>query len=227
MAKPPPGADPKKFIVGRGVYDNLQTATTKFENGVLWLSPTPIPVLAIVIYNMVFAGFFLGIHSLLKYHTRGEASPWAVYGAPIGIGLFTCILFTAVVYHSFAKANRLGPWLIYETKSGRIKLPRERESFERNEIVQVEYITTKRLDWGGVLNNERLSELNLITCRQGMRKRWQLLRSASNVKAFDRLLKPLMEHTDLPVVRVEDEWLGWNVSERPHGGAVERVPARN
>ena len=67
------------------------------------------------------------------------------------------------------------------------------------------------------MNNERLSELNLITCRQGVRNRWPLLRSIFNVKAFDRMLKPLIEHTDLPVVRVEDEWLGWNVSERPYG----------
>jgi hypothetical protein len=51
----------------------------------------------------------------------------------------------------------------------------------------------------------------------GVRKRWPLLRSIFNVKAFDRMLKPLIEHTDLPVVRVEDEWLGWNVSERPYG----------
>jgi hypothetical protein len=229
MAKPPVDADPEKFIIGRGVYDNLQTATPVFENGVFRLAPTPMPLWTMVIYNIAFAAFCFGFHWMLKYHTHGEAGPWAVYGAPIGIGLFTCMFFTAVVYIAFAKANRLGPWLIYDTKAGRIELPREREVFERKEIVHLQYITTKRLDWGGVVSNQRLSELNLITCRQGVRKRWPLLRSIFNVRAFDRMLKPLIEHTDLPVVRVEDEWLGWNVSERPYSRTADnrRSPCRS
>jgi hypothetical protein len=107
--------------------------------------------------------------------------------------------------------------MIYEKSTGRVTLPREGVSFERHEIVHVQYVTTKRLDWGGVINNDRLSELNLITCRDGERKRWPLLRSIFNIKAFDRLLKPLLEHTDLPVMRVEDQWLGWKITEKPYG----------
>ena len=53
-----------------------------------------------------------------------------------------------------------------------------------------------------------LSELNLITYRDGVRKRGPLLRSRCNVGAFDRLLKSLLRNTDLPVVRVQDEWMG-------------------
>lgn len=216
MANPPADADPEKFIIGVGLYSNLQTATPEFENGVFRFAPTPMPVLTIVIYNIVFAAFFFAFYWLLKLCTHGESPLWGASVAPIAIGLSTCILFTAVVYLSFAKANRLGPWLIYDTKAGRIELPHEREVFDRKDIVHLQYITTKRLNWGGVVNNERLSELNLITCRQGKRKRWPLLRSIFNMRAFDRMLKPLIEHTDLPVVRVEDEWWGWNVSERPY-----------
>jgi len=217
MAKPPPDADPEKFIIGRGVYSNLQTATPVFANGVFRLGPTPMPVWTIVIYNIVFAAFCFGFYWILEYHTHGDAVPWAVYGAPIGVGLFTCTVFTVVVCVSFANANRLGPWLIYDTKAGRVELRRERETFERNEIVYIQYITIKHLDYGRVVSNWRPSELNLITCRGGVRKRWPLLRSIFNVNAFDRMLEPLIEHTDLPVVRVKDEWLGWNVTERPYG----------
>jgi hypothetical protein len=214
MAKPPADADPEKFIIGDGNYDNLQTATGLFVNGVFQLAPTPMPVPTIVIYNIFFAAVSYGLYWLVKYHTGGDAGLWVV--APMGIGLLTCMLFTVITYLSFAKANRLGPWLIYHTKGGRVELPRQRETFERDEIVHLQYITTKRLDWGGVVNNDRLTELNLITCRQGVRKRWPLLRSIAG-NAFDRILRPLVEYTDLPVVRVEDEWLGWNVSERPYG----------
>jgi hypothetical protein len=175
------------------------------------------PTASIVIYNVVFAAFFLGFHWVLKHYAHGEAGPWIVYGAPLGVGLLTCIAFTAVVYHSFDQARRLGPWLIYEKSTGRVKLPREGLGFERDEIVHLQYVTTKRLDLGGVVDNERLSELNLITCRGGERKRWPLLRSLFNVKAFDRLLKPLLDNTDLPVVRVEDQWLGWEITEKPYG----------
>lgn len=221
MAKPPADVDPEKFIFGQGSYSNLQTATAVFENGVFRLEPTPMPALTIVIYNLLFAAFFFGMHWLLKYHTHGEAGPWAVYGAPLGIGLLTCIFFTAFVYHAFATANRLGPWLIYDTNTGRVELPREREALARDEIVHLQYITTKALPWrGSAVNWEQLSELNLVTCRQGVRQRWPLLRSIFNVKAFDRLLQPLIEHTDLPVVRIEDQWSGWTVSERPYGRAA-------
>lgn len=217
MAKPPADADPEKYIIGRGVYNNLQTATPVFEDGIFRFAPTPMPVLTIVIHNVVFAACAFALHWFLKHHTRGEAGPWAVYGGPIGIGLFTCLLFTVLVYLRFAEANRLGAWLIYDTKAGRVELPREREVFEREEIVHLQYITTKQLDWGGVINNDRLSELNLITCRRGERKRWPLLRSISDKYAFDKMLKPLIEHTDLPVVRIEDELFGWTVRERSYG----------
>lgn len=217
MAKPPPDADPEKFVIGRGLYTNLQTATPYCDQQEFRLDPAPMPARSIVVYNIVFAAFFFGFYWVLKHYTHGEAAPWVVYGAPIGIGLFTCTLFTLVVYCSFDMARRLGPWMIYEKSTGRVTLPREGMSFERHEIVHLQYVTTKRLDWGGVVNNERLSELNLITCRGGERKRWPLLRSLANVKAFDRLLQPLLDNTDLPVARVEDQWLGWQITEKPYG----------
>ena len=221
MAKPPPDADPDKFIIGRGSYGNLQTAKAVFENGVFRLDPAPMPVVSIVIVNLVFAAFFFGFHWVAKHFSSGQTDLIMLYIAPVGVGVMTCVGYTAIAWYSFAKANRLGSWMVYDTRTGEIELPREHERFTKNEIVYLQYITTKDLAWGGTTNNERLSELNLVTCRDGVRKRWPLLRSIANVRAFDRLLKPLVEHTDLPIVRVQDEWLGWKVTERPYRDSPE------
>lgn len=213
MAKPPVDADPEKFIMGRGVYDNLRTATPYQDDGVFRIDPCPMPVWSMVVFNFAFATFFYAFHWVVK---QGQGGPWAVYVVPIGICVATCVVFTLVTYSSFYRARHLGPWLIYDKSSGRVTLPRVNVRFDRDEIVCVQYITTKRLDWDREVNNDRLSELNLITHRGGERKRWPLLRSIANVKAFDWLLTPLLENTDLPVVRVEDEWVGWQVTEKPY-----------
>jgi hypothetical protein len=222
MAKPPADADPELFIVGRGGYDNFRTARPYHDSRVFRIDPTPMPVWSIVAYDALFAAASFGFHWLLKHATHGASPPWAVYGAPLGIGVLTCVGFTAIAYYSFAKARRLGPWLIYDKATGRVELPREGVSFDREQIVHVQYITTKLLDWGGVMNNERRSELNLVTCRDARRQRWPVLRSCFTVKAFDHILRPLLENTDLSVVRVEDQWWGWQVTQKPYGGPPGR-----
>lgn len=222
MAKPPPDTDPEKFITGKGLYDNLHTARLVVEDEVVRIDPVPLPVRSLVIHNVVFVGLFVGFHLLAKHLAASDVSPWLLYGAPIGIGCLTCAGFTTAVVLLFRHAQRMGPWLIYDRKTGRVTLPREGVSFGPDEIVHLQYVTTKRLNWKGVINNDRLSELNLVTCRGGERKRWPLLRSISNVRAFDWLLRPLTEHTALPVMRVVDEWLGWKVTETPYGTQASR-----
>src|SRR5262249_45894899 len=123
-------------------------------------------------------------------------------------------LFTIVVYHSFAHANRLGPWLVFHKADGRVELPREPATFARNEIVHIQYITTRHLGWGV---GERFSELNLVTCQNGTRKGWPLLQSTFTTGAFGGVLRSLTENTDLPVVRVKDRWFGWQTTEQPYG----------
>ena len=217
MAKPPVDADPEQFIIGTGHYNNLRLARPYHDEHVFRIDPAPMPVWSIVILNLVFVAFFSGFLWTVQHFRQDETGLGLIYGAVIGIGLLTCVLFTVIGYRSFARANRLGPWLIYHKQSGEVELPREEEKFDRSEIVHLQYITTKLLWWGGVLNNERYSEINLVTSRDGIRKRWPLLKSGFNVKAFEWLLKPLQEQTNLPVVRVQDEWWGWKVTETPYG----------
>ena len=216
MAKPPADADPDKFIIGSGTYSSLLTARVVCNGGAAIIQPAPVPVAMIAVVDLIFIAFFIGFSWVLKHFSHGEAGPLVIYVVPIAIGFMTCIGFTVLVYYSFSREQRLGVWLIFDRATEAVTLPRENICFQRNEIVHLQYITTKRLGWGRVTNNQRLSELNLITCRNGQHQRWPLLRSIYNVKAFDYLLRPIAENTNLPIVRVTDEWLGWKTTEKPY-----------
>src|SRR5579872_680217 len=98
MAKPPRDADPEKFIIGRGLYDNLQTAQPYSDDRVFRIDPAPMPVWSIVVYNLIFIAFFFALHWLGKHYSDGEAGTLLIYGAPIGVGIFTCGFFTLIVY---------------------------------------------------------------------------------------------------------------------------------
>jgi hypothetical protein len=215
MAKPPPDADPENFVIGQGWYSNLRTACVWHDDPIFRIDPAPMPVGSLVLYNLIFVVVGYGFHWALKNLTHGDAGQWAIYG-PIGAGIVACGVFTMGVYFSFRNAQRLGPWLIYNKTTGHVELPREGVAFDRPEIVHLQYITTKRLAYNRVVNNERVSELNLITNQNGIRKRWPLLRSNANRKDFDHILTPLAQHTNIPVVRVQDQLLGWRVSETPY-----------
>jgi hypothetical protein len=149
-----------------------------------------------------------GYHNLRTARPYNDEQVFRIDPAPI-------IAFSSVVLYSYANARRLGPWLIYDKATGRVTLPRERVTFERQEIVHVQYITTRMFDRQGSSDGERSSEINLVTCRDGHRKRWPLLRSIANMRAFKYILKPLLKNTNLPVMRVEGG-RGWTVTEKPY-----------
>ena len=214
MAKPPTNADPRRFIIGRGIYDNFQVARPYCDEHVFRIDPTPVPFGTIVIYNLMFIVFFIGFALIAK--NFADADPILAYVAPICVGGVTCLAFTVIAYYRFSSEVHRGPWLIYDKSSKHVELPREGRVFHRNEIVHLQYITTKNLKRGRVINNDRTSELNLITSDGTDRHRWPLLRSIFTSKAFDSILRPLMQETDLPVVRVVDQWLGWKVTEEPY-----------
>jgi len=223
MAKPPPDADPEKFVIcsighhsGRdpgGAVTNMRVSRPYHDDHVFRIDPVPTPVRSVIIMNLIFLAVFYGFHWVFKHV---DAGPWAVYGMPIGFGLLFCGALTAAICWTAANAQRLGPWLIYDKATGRVELPRQGVTFDRQEIVHLQYVTTKRLDWGGIANNEALSQLNLITRRGGVRERWPVIGSTLDVNAFDHVLKPLVKSLDLPVMRVQDELWGWGVTETPY-----------
>jgi hypothetical protein len=218
MAKPPPDVDPQQFIIdstghhrGRDPGDpctNVRVSRPYQDEYVFRIDPISTPVWSVIIINLIFIAACYGFHWALKTLTHGQAGPWPIYGAPIGLGLLVCGGITAGIYWTVANAQRLGPWLIYDKATGRVELPRQGVTFDRPEIVHLQYITTKRLDRGGISNNDRRSQLNLIASRDGLRERWPVIGSSLDENAFDHLLKPLVASTDLPVVRVQDELWG-------------------
>lgn len=233
MAKAPPDADPEKFIIGftthngrnPGPCTNLRVSRPYHDTDVFRIDPIPTPVWSVLFVNLIFIAVCYGFHWALKNFTHNTAPPWAVYGIPVGIGAITCGTVTAVVYWTVAQAQRLGPWLIYDKATGRVELPRLGVTFDRQQIVHLQSISTKQLDRDSILNNPRFSELNLVTSRDGIRERWPLLRSSLDLETYDYILKSLLENTDLPVVRVQDELLGWHVTETPRTRSAAPQPS--
>lgn len=214
MVKPPADVDPEKYILGKGVYTMLRTACPYYDGQVFRIDPGPVPVWTIITFNLIFISCAYAFYWVASKLTDANTGLWA-----FAIAAATCILFTVVAYSSFANTRRLGPWLIYDQMTNTVEIPRQGVTFQRREIVHLQYITTKRLDADSPLNHERLTELNLVTCRDGVRQRWPLLGSLFNRRPFDPLVEPLLRNTDLPVVRVKDSRLGWRITETPYANS--------
>jgi hypothetical protein len=84
--------------------------------------------------------------------------------------------------------------------------------------VHLQYISTDFLQNSRSLlsNTKAVSELNLVTVREGKRQRWNLLNSSFPFDAFEYLLDPLVEQTDIPVVRITETAGNWKVWTRPY-----------
>ncbi|MEO6435742.1 MAG: hypothetical protein ABIP55_08260 [Tepidisphaeraceae bacterium] len=212
MPEPPRDTDPELFIIGRGGYDSLRVALPSHDEGVFRIDPAPMPVTSIIVMNVLVAAVFGGAF----YFARNRPSDpigaaWLT--AIAGVGVTICTLFTSIVCYRFRSERRAGPWLIYHKATGRVDLPRHGVSFARDEIVHVQYITTKDLRTGEA--SDQLSELNLVTVVAGERKRWPMLRSIFNAWPFEYIVRPMVEQTGLPVVRVKDRFWGWKVTVTP------------
>lgn len=214
MSGPPADLDPEDFIICQGTYASWATWRAVSDGQTFRIEPLPVPIKSIAACNLLFLVVCFGFYWVLRYHTHGQAGAWAVI-APLAIALLTCGTFTGATVWIFQRERRLGPWLIYEAASGRVHLPREGVVFQRAEIICFQDITTKLLQWPGFGNNQRRSELNLITARAGSRRRWPLLRSSNTIRAFESVVKPLIAQTGLPVVRISDELLGWRLTKQP------------
>ena len=215
MAKPPPDADPEDYIIGEGWYDNLTLARPYCDGRTFRIDPYPVPWFGITMLNVVFVLFFGGVYVGVSYLT-GDWSHLGLLGLCVVIGGMTCGGVSGIYIYRYRRANRLGPWLILDRTTGRIELPREGITFERSDVLHVQYITTKHLGLGDHGDEMRVSELNLITLRDGVRERWPLLQSGATVRAFSKVLRAIQHHTDLPVMRVRDGWWSWEVTRTPY-----------
>lgn len=214
MAKPPPDTDPEKFVIGNGAYSDMRIARPYGDEHVFRIEPMPPPFRSCLVTGLIFAVACVSFYAIRMHLPPDVAVDPCLILAGLAFSVSFVFGLRAVgVCGELLAIRNVGPCLIYDKSSGRVELPWEGEVFKRDEIVHVQYITTKRLDG---IDSEQLSELNLITQRRGRRQRWPLLRSINNIKAFDYIVKPLIEHTGLTVLRVEDQGRGWQVTEKPY-----------
>lgn len=211
--EPPADADPRRFVTGEGSYVNFPLATVYDDAAVFRIDPAPLPVAGMTIVTLVFAGLCVALHVWLRYYPTQDRGVWLPYLLPIGLFAVVAIPCLAIYLSAYAEARANGPWLIYAKATRRLELPRTGLSFDLEQIEHVEYITTKLLQPADPEENDRLSEINLVTRRGGFHERHQVIGSRTGL---DDLLQPLLRETGLPAVRVEDEWFGWNVTERPY-----------
>jgi hypothetical protein len=197
--------DPETYIIGDGAYHNLQLAQAFDDAHIFRIEAAPIPFTSVVGFNAMIVAAMIAFHLVFK-HAEPTGALWLVYAGPITVGLLTCGVFNGIAYWSFTSAHRKGDWLVYDKEKHRLELAREQLSFDLDEIVHLQYITTRRLTDGNRSQRELLSELNLITNQSGQRKRWPILRSSLSDKAFDELLRPLAQCTELPIVRIKEHW---------------------
>ncbi|MCE9545008.1 MAG: hypothetical protein K8T25_05740 [Planctomycetia bacterium] len=189
--------DPELLVTGEGNYYSERVATPWADDREFRIIPRPLPVLGIFLMNLMFVGFFFGIHWAVK---QGGGDNFGVYYVPIGVGLLTCAGYTTVMIWGCRNENRQGPWLIYNKAMKKLRLPRNAVEFDISEIVHLQYLTTppRNRSW----DPETLSELVLVTNKDGKLTRWVLIASGLNFRAFEYLLRPLVQHTPLPVVRI-------------------------
>jgi hypothetical protein len=188
------------FIIGRGVYHNWRTACVHNDDVQFRIDPAPLPLTALVLINVAIATFFgvvFWIVSRAQPVASGSVRESWLWALPL-LGCATCAAGTIGVMREYLGEQRRGAWLIYDRTTGRVQLPREQKAFDRSEVV-VQYITSPNPNNG---DPDQCSEINLVECRDAGRRRWPLLRSIFNVRAFEWLVEPLLAHTDLEVVRV-------------------------
>lgn len=205
MAKQQHDLNPEYYLMNKGGYHNFTPYRPYHDEKVFRIDPAPVPWHLLLILNIVY---FIGFGSFYWMFCRDskngtQAEYLLVCGAVVFIYLMTSIAVTGSAIYSCKRAQKLGPWLIYDKATGRVALPRENQSFEADEVVHLQYLScrwTSNTDSTGF--NSLVSELNLVTCKNGKRERWALLRSLFEVGGFRSVLPDLLKHMPVTVMRV-------------------------
>ncbi len=212
--------DSELSLIGEGLYCNWLVAAPYSDGRYFRIVPKPFPVLTVAIMNLLFAAFFYGFHWAATTFT--DASVLFASVAPLGIGLVTCVAFTGVLYLTFRSAQKRGPWLEYDKWRKKVRLPREGLTFELDEVVYLQDVqSTQKERIGPGITYYHLSELNLVTCKDGRRKRWNLLNSnrddsLAGRSPFAKILDAVVRQTPIPVYQVRKRWLHTETPVRPY-----------
>jgi hypothetical protein len=232
MVKRPPDLDPENFVLGQGWYAQRRSAVPYADDSQFRFDPAPIPPfpwLMLLVLNTVYMLFFGSFIWFAQTHRDPAVSRLTVNILITAIGLMTCgcTVGSVMLGRWFgAREIALGPSLVYEKSTRRVSLPRLHLDFDFTEVVHLQYVST------GLLQDPRsalspphpVSELNMVTIRDGKRQRRNVLKSSDPIGAFEYLLDPLVEQTDIPVVHMTETAGNWKVWIRPFHDPIK--PAR-
>jgi hypothetical protein len=225
MAKPPADVDPEKFVIGKGLYTSHGFFRLVGDDVTFRIEPAEPSFAGVVFFDLFILAAAFALFRLVGRPDNPYLDTGWVRYSPLAVGVLVVTVATMVPWLLLRAERRRGTLLVYDKRSGGVDLPREGRSFTREEVVEFQHVTTKLLRWGGAVNNERRTELNLVTDRGGVRRRWSLIRSTSPLGT--EFIQTVLAHTHLPIMRVTDSAWGWQITEKPHVRVVEsRLPAR-
>jgi hypothetical protein len=232
MVKRPPDFDPENFILGKGWYTGRRAATPYADDSQFRFDPAPIPPIRwsmMIGLNILYVIFFTGFLWLFNTHRDSGVSALTVNVLISAICLMTCGGTVGLLMFErwlSVRDQTKGPWLIFEKSTRQVRLPRLHLDFDRTEVDHLQYVSTDALQnpRSAISPPRPVSELNLVTIRDGKRQRWNLLNSSYPFGAFEYLLDPLVEQTDIPVVRITETAGNWRVWIRPFRDPMK--PAR-
>lgn len=215
MPNVPSDLDPDLFILADGVYDNLRVAKAINTDSEFRIEPAPTPWGYVALCNVALCGFAYGIHWVVKNHSDDPTNKLLLYALPIGFSVVICTILTAIILYRFKSEQNRGTWLVYDKRTRQISLPRHGKQFDFSEVKHLQYTSTRDHKEQRLSKNDIVSELNLVTQRDGAVERWHLVSSGFGFNAFEYLLRPLAQHTDIPVVRIQQQLFGWGVTVKP------------
>ena len=192
MAESSKPKDERSFLIGGGSYHNLPTLRCVADEGEFRLDPTPLSFAHLAFMNGLFASFFGAIYWLC-YPLAG----WETF-LVTGVWVFTAVMYTILVCFLHAKSARLGPALIFDKKTGKLRIPRHNESFGKDDDIWLECLTAR---FSEDSSSDPCSELNLVLMVDGNKQRWNVLRSIATINPFNGMEREIGRETGLRVIR--------------------------
>lgn len=201
------GDNAEHMLIDAGSYHTLRTSAVRENGEQLCIVPKSLPVLPLILNNLLVAVIFAGfLWAGIEY---GEMRPYgSLMVAVVLLGVLTCGLLTLFFIYAYRKENQSGPWLVIEKATGRVTLPRDGLAFDREQIVHLQYVTgytTEEYVRGEIVTTQQ-SELNLLTCIDGHRKRWPIMRTLGT-GGLGKIAKRILKSTDVPLVRCKQHML--------------------
>lgn len=197
----------EKHVLGRRPHHHPM-AVALDDGQSFQIAPRQLPMVGYLCYQGFMCLCAAGISWLLFEYGQEQNEPWK-HVLIWAITVCTGLLVISIWGWFQDREIRRGPWLIYDREYQQILLPRINEIFPRSETMQLQNVTGYSAADLESTEPQQHSELILITRRGDQFQRWTILASNVTHLAFGKILDPLAEALELPVVRIKQR--------SPHG----------